>query len=154
MIEKIIIVEEIEAESWCNCSRNCKFLKAIPGFGGSAITPSTFQCNLFRVELGDMFPTRRHERCLRAAHPIGGPKKCHDCNAEPGQIHSSGCDTEMCSVCGEQWISCGCKDHDPTFARWSGWWPGGLEAYALEIDLNTFHSRGWAEKLLVKPKPK
>jgi hypothetical protein len=36
--------------------------------------------------------------------------------------------------------------------RWSGWWPGSLEARALGIDLNRFHSQGWAEKLFVKPK--
>ncbi len=34
-------------------------------------------------------------------------KKCHDCPAEPGELHEPGCDVEQCPVCGFQAISCG-----------------------------------------------
>ena len=32
--------------------------------------------------------------------------RCHDCAAEPGELHSSGCDSEQCPICGFQAISC------------------------------------------------
>ena len=35
---------------------------------------------------------------------------CHDCLAEPGQLHELGCDMERCPFCGKQLISCGCYD--------------------------------------------
>lgn len=38
------------------------------------------------------------------------------------------------------------------FARWSGFWPGGLEADALGIDLNELHKRRLNIPLFVKPK--
>lgn len=89
---------------------------------------------------------------------------CHDCGAKPGEIHAAGCDVECCSVCGGQRISCGCDDfeddnatlkvrrHDPAFARWTGFWPGKLEAEALGIDLNEFYARGYHKTFFVKPK--
>jgi hypothetical protein len=58
-------------------------------------------------------------------------KPCHDCGAQPGEIHKDGCDTERCSVCGGQYFVCGCAGHDKGFARWTGFWPGSLEALAL-----------------------
>lgn len=76
---------------------------------------------------------------------------CHDCGAKPGDVHTSGCDVERCSVCGGQWIQCDCEGHDPYFARWTGFWPGGLEAQALGIDLNTFVIIGLDELFFVKP---
>ena len=76
---------------------------------------------------------------------------CPDCGAEPGMVHDTGeCDVERCSVCGQQYLSCGHvspsdangdpRFHDPTFARWSGFWPGSLEADSLGIDLNAVAS--------------
>lgn len=62
---------------------------------------------------------------------------CHDCGAHPGAVHNAGCDTERCSACGGQRLQCEHEDHDPAFARWTGFWPGKLEAIALGIDLNT-----------------
>ena len=75
---------------------------------------------------------------------------CHDCGAKPGQCHESGCDVAKCSVCGGQWISCGCKEHDPIFARWTGLWPGLAESQCLGIDLNEFQMH--REIFFVKPK--
>lgn len=49
--------------------------------------------------------------------------KCHDCFVLPGECHTPGCDTEKCSVCGEQWISCGHKKHNPLLAKWEGEFP-------------------------------
>lgn len=63
-------------------------------------------------------------------------KDCHDCWASPGQVHEEGCDVERCSYCGGQKICCGCREHDDTFSRWTGIWPGQAEAQALGISLN------------------
>ncbi len=32
--------------------------------------------------------------------------ECHDCGAEPGELHMKGCDAEQCPECGQQLISC------------------------------------------------
>ena len=77
--------------------------------------------------------------------------KCHDCNAEPGQPHEDGCDTEQCSVCGGQRLQCVCPGHDPLFARWTGLLPGGAEADHLGIDLNEFHRQGLNLTFFIKP---
>jgi hypothetical protein len=70
---------------------------------------------------------------------------CHDCGAEPGEPHKSGCDTERCSVCGGQRLQCeselDCEGHDKYFARWTGIWPGKAEADYLGLDLNTFYAK-------------
>lgn len=84
-----------------------------------------------------------------------------------------GCDTEQCSVCGCQKISCHCEGHDEYFARWTGLWPGAAECMALGMyskfspatgwvkttaddpeggpDLNTFHSMGLNRIFFIKP---
>ena len=79
-------------------------------------------------------------------------KNCHDCGAKPGQPHKDGCDTERCSVCGRQYIQCGCKKHDKAFARWTGFFPGDIESEKLGIDLNEFHRQGFYKIFFVKPK--
>ena len=61
---------------------------------------------------------------------------CHDCGVRPGLAHERGCDVERCSACGGQRLQCECSHHDPAFARWTGNWPGALEADALGITLN------------------
>jgi hypothetical protein len=76
---------------------------------------------------------------------------CPDCGVNPGEIHAEGCDVERCSACGRQAIGCACKNHDPAFARWTGFWPGDLESKALGIDLNMFYAKGYHKILFVKP---
>lgn len=68
-------------------------------------------------------------------------RDCHDCGAPPGFPHVPGCDTERCSMCGAQRLGDDCEGHDPLFARWTGFWPGALEAEALGLDLNQLHDR-------------
>jgi hypothetical protein len=83
---------------------------------------------------------------------MGQLTDCHDCGAKPGEIHQDGCDVERCSVCGGQRLCCDCEGHDKAFARWSGFWPGYLEAQALGMDLNQFHATGLARLFFIKPK--
>lgn len=78
-------------------------------------------------------------------------RDCHDCGAKPGEMHKDGCDIERCSICGGQRISCDCKGHDKSFARWTGIWPGKAEATYLGVNLNTFDIK-YAHLFFVKPK--
>jgi hypothetical protein len=52
--------------------------------------------------------------------------KCHDCKAEPGELHVDGCDIERCSACGGQRIGCECGFVDARMP-WSGEYPGLTE---------------------------
>lgn len=79
-------------------------------------------------------------------------KNCHDCGVKPGTVHLTGCDTEHCSICGDQYIQCFCKGHDKYFARWTGLWPGYAEASVLGMDLNEFYSKGIYKFFIIKPK--
>lgn len=76
---------------------------------------------------------------------------CHDCGVLPGTPHKKNCDVERCSVCGSQYISCRCKGHDRKFARWTGFWPGELEAKALNLDLNSLYLTGAYKLFFIKP---
>lgn len=80
------------------------------------------------------------------------PQSCPDCAAEPGAIHDARCDVARCSSCGGQRLGCECPDHDPAFARWTGFWPGALEAAALGIDLNVLYSSGLYRNFFIKPR--
>jgi hypothetical protein len=79
-------------------------------------------------------------------------RNCPDCNAKPGEIHQYGCDVERCSVCGGQRLGCDCKRNDKAFSRWTGIWPGELEAKYLGVDLNEFYAQGFYRVFFVKPK--
>lgn len=85
---------------------------------------------------------------------VDGMKLCPDCGAAPGEPHQDGCDVERCSFCGYQRFSCGCDDakHDKAFARWTGFWPGEVEAETMNIDLNEFYRKGYHEVFFVKPR--
>jgi hypothetical protein len=48
---------------------------------------------------------------------------------------------------------CDCQAHDPAFSRWTGFWPGEVEAKALGIDLNEFLERGLHRIFFIKPGP-
>lgn len=75
---------------------------------------------------------------------------CPDCGAEPGKVHKDNCDVERCSVCGMQKIQCDHEGHDKAFARWTGFWPGSVEAAYLTIDLNNF-MHDYAHTFFIKP---
>jgi len=77
---------------------------------------------------------------------------CPDCNVKPGEVHEAGCDVERCSICGGQRLSCDCKGHDRRFARWTGIWPGSVEADYLKIDLNQLYEQGYNKVFFIKPK--
>ena len=79
------------------------------------------------------------------------PSPCPDCQVAPGKIHLVGCDVERCSTCGQQALQCDCINHDPQFSRWTGYWPGSLEADAIEINLNELYSSGLYQFFFIKP---
>lgn len=79
------------------------------------------------------------------------PRNCPDCGVKPGYTHHEGCDVERCSSCGGQRLGCSCGEHDAKFSRWTGWWPGELEARALGLDLNEFYAQGYEDKFFKKP---
>lgn len=79
-------------------------------------------------------------------------RNCPDCGAKPGEIHETGCDVERCSICGNQWLMCEHKNNDKAFSRWTGIWPGSVEAEYLGIDLNQFYQNGFHKIFFVKPK--
>lgn len=76
---------------------------------------------------------------MAAAHdavPFGSI--CHDCKAEPGELHQDGCDVEQCPACGGQMITCGCpvstrwgspgrRPPDQERLPWTGEWPGAAD---------------------------
>lgn len=80
--------------------------------------------------------------------------RCFDCGVQAGNVHKKGCDVERCSVCGGQYISCECDNHDPQFSYWTGFWPGELECKSLNMDLNTFYMTGMHKIFFVKPTKK
>lgn len=130
------------------------FIEAVPGTGDfeewvSAEKPTAIEEMLKLAEgrLGEA-GLNVEARFIRER----GIKECPDCDSAPGRPHDPGCDVERCSVCGRQAISCGaCSGHDPLFARWTGLWPGGIEAAVLGLDLNEFYAQDYHKIFLVKP---
>jgi hypothetical protein len=84
--------------------------------------------------------------------PDPNPSNCPDCGVTPGRPHLDNCDVEICSVCGGQRFLDDCEGHDKLFARWTGFWPGILEATALGIDLNQLYVKGLNEFFFIKPR--
>ncbi len=79
---------------------------------------------------------------------------CPDCGVPAGQPHLENCDVERCSVCGLQRYGCNCDGHDSSFARWTGFWPGELEARGLDINVNELYSSNLYKQLFIKPTEK
>ena len=44
-------------------------------------------------------------------------ERCQDCNAMCGYFHHFGCDNEICPICGDQVISCGCAEFLEGYAK-------------------------------------
>lgn len=51
---------------------------------------------------------KRYERIKYGEGDYDIDECCHDCRAKEGHYHHSGCDNEICPVCGEQLIGCEC----------------------------------------------
>lgn len=83
-------------------------------------------------ELTSALVTKAFERIRYGSEPwlSNGTYKprpnCRDCGVLVGQVHVTGCDTEVCPSCGEQWISCGCE-HRPLTATQAEYWEDGEE---------------------------
>ena len=39
-------------------------------------------------------------------------EKCHDCGVKLGEVHKTGCDWEICSICGGQTLTCQCNQEE------------------------------------------
>lgn len=59
---------------------------------------------------------------------------CPDCGAKPGDPHTSDCDVQRCSVCGQQRITCDCDGRDPIQSAWNGECPTDLMLTDEQID--------------------
>ena len=70
---------------------------------------------------------------------------CRQCGAVPGAMHVEGCGVERCG-CGYQAIGCDCSEEDYRAQRpnnrWTGVWPGVLDAEALGYFCRDFHPDG------------
>lgn len=49
------------------------------------------------------------EESRKLFHQICDLRRCHDCWAKEGELHTPGCDMERCPFCGGQLISCECR---------------------------------------------
>lgn len=67
--------------------------------------------------------------------PMDVPRVCPKCGVPPGSRHRVDCEVERCSECGFARVLCKARhfDHDPSFARWTGFLPGELEAKGLGL---------------------
>jgi hypothetical protein len=95
--------------------------------------------SLFGASDGDGFPERG---------TVGVTRHCGDCGVEIGELHLPGCDVARCLFSGHQAISCDQDDHEDCGRdRWTGIWPGTLDAFRLGTDLNGLHRKRWNRDL-------
>jgi hypothetical protein len=74
-------------------------------------------------------------------------KECGDCGVEEGELHKIGCDLELCSICGEQFITCDCDYHEKLENRVPFIWFPNICEYCGELWPELFMDDDW-EKVL------
>ena len=63
---------------------------------------------------------------------------CPDCSTALFKRHTTTCDVMVCTICGEQRISCYCGGHNSWFSAWRGYWPGVLETILFGLSQREF----------------
>ncbi|HEU5304387.1 MAG TPA: hypothetical protein VFU40_07065 [Gemmatimonadales bacterium] len=67
--------------------------------------------------------------------------ECLDCAVLPGDPHDPDCDVARCLQTGHQRLTCQ-AEHDCGQDKWTGTWPGLVEARRYGVDFNTLTGSG------------